>query len=112
MRPGTVIASRFEVISRARKGGEGQIFLGRDRTTGAQVAIKLLHEEAFSAPRFEREVELLTNLSHPGLVQYIGHGALDRRRYLVMEWVQGKTLSQLLGHGLTLRESVAVAEEL
>jgi serine/threonine protein kinase len=76
--------------------------------TGAQVAVKLLHEEAFSAPRFDREVELLTNLSHPGIVQYIGHGALDRRRFLVMEWVQGKTLTQLLGHGLTLRESVSV----
>jgi serine/threonine protein kinase len=108
MRPGTVIASRFEIVSRARKGGEGQIFSGRDRETGAQVAIKLLHEEAFSAPRFDREVELLTDLSHPGIVQYIAHGALDRRRYLVMEWVEGKTLSQLLTHGLTLRESVAV----
>jgi predicted Ser/Thr protein kinase len=109
MRPGTVIASRFEIVSRARKGGEGQIFSGRDRQTGAQVAIKLLHEEAFSAPRFEREVELLTNLSHPGIVQYIANGAVDRRRFLVMEWVEGKTLSQLLSHGLTLRESVAVA---
>lgn len=109
MRPGTIVASRFEIISRARKGGEGQIFLGRDRATGAQVAVKLLHEEAFSAPRFDREVELLTNLSHPGLVQYIGHGVLGRRRYLVMEWVEGKTLSQLLAHGLTLRESVSVA---
>jgi serine/threonine protein kinase len=112
MRPGTVVASRFEIISRARKGGEGQIFLGRDRATGAQIAIKLLHEEAFSASRFDREVELLTNLSHPGIVQYIGHGALDRRRYLVMEWVQGKTLSQILGHGLTLRESVSVVKRI
>jgi serine/threonine protein kinase len=109
MRPGTVIASRFEIVSRARKGGEGQIFQGRDRQTGGIVAIKLLHEEAFSAPRFDREVELLTELSHPGIVQYIAHGILDRRRFLVMEWVEGKTLSQLLSHGLTLRESVAVA---
>jgi serine/threonine protein kinase len=109
MRPGTIVASRFEIISRARKGGEGQIFLGRDRATGAQVAVKLLHEEAFSAPRFDREVELLTNLSHPGLVQYIAHGVLGRRRFLVMEWVEGKTLSQILAHGLTLRESVSVA---
>lgn len=108
MRPGTVIASRFEIVSRARKGGEGQIFLGHDRVTGAQVAVKLLHEEAFSAPRFDREVELLTDLSHPGIVQYIGHGALDRRRFLVMEWVQGKTLSQILSHGLTMGESVSV----
>jgi serine/threonine protein kinase len=108
MKPGTVIASRFEIVSRARKGGEGQIFQGRDRQTGALIAIKLLHEEAFSAPRFDREVELLTELSHPGIVQYIAHGALDRRRFLVMEWVEGKTLSQLLAHGLTLRESVAV----
>jgi serine/threonine protein kinase len=109
MRPGTVIASRYEIISRARKGGEGQIFYGRDRLTGAPIAIKLLHEEAFSAPRFDREVELLTDFTHPGIVHYIGHGAIERRRFLVMEWVQGKTLSQLLTHGLTLRESVAVA---
>jgi eukaryotic-like serine/threonine-protein kinase len=112
MRPGTVIASRFEIVSRARKGGEGQIFQGRDRQTGATVAVKLLHEEAFSAPRFDREVELLTELSHPGIVQYIAHGIVDRRRFLVMEWVEGKTLSQLLSHGLTLRESVAVAQRI
>ncbi len=112
MKPGTIIASRFEIVSRARKGGEGQIFSGRDRETGAQIAIKLLHEEAFSAPRFDREVELLTDFFHPGIVQYIAHGALDRRRFLVMEWVEGKTLSQLLSHGLTLRESVAVTQRI
>ena len=108
MRPGTIIASRFEIVARARKGGEGQIFSGRDVQTGAPIAIKLLHEEAFSAPRFDREVELLTDFLHPGIVHYIAHGALDRRRYLVMEWVEGKTLSQILSRGLTLRESVAV----
>lgn len=108
MKPGTVIASRFEIVSRARKGGEGQIFFGRDRDSGGPVAIKLLHEEAFKSERFEREVGLLTNLVHPGIVRYIAHGIMGRRGFLVMEWVEGRTLSQLLRRGLTLRESVAV----
>ena len=55
-----------------------------------------------------REVELLTDFSHPGIVHYIAHGVVERRRFLVMEWVEGKTLSQILTHGLTLRESVSV----
>ncbi len=112
MRPGTVIASRFEILSRVRRGGEGQVFRGRDLTTGLEVAIKLLHEDVFKSPRFEREVELLSQLGHPGVVRYVAHGTLDGRYYLVMEWVKGQPLTRMLRYGLTMRQSVDVVHRI
>ncbi|WP_428267980.1 serine/threonine-protein kinase [Haliangium sp.] len=106
MKPGTIIASRFEIRSRIRRGGEGQVYRGVDRSSGQPVAIKVLHEEACKSTRFEREVRLLTNFSHPDIVHYIAHGTIGNHRYLVMEWVEGRTLSQMLLEGFTMRESV------
>jgi eukaryotic-like serine/threonine-protein kinase len=112
MKPRTVLAHRFELLARVRRGGEGQVFRGRDLLTEQPVAIKILHEEAGTLERFEREVLLLTEFTHPGIVRYVAHSTEGQHRYLVMEWVEGKTLSQILQQGLTLQESVDVTRRI
>jgi hypothetical protein len=112
MKPRTVLASRFELLARVRRGGEGQVFRGRDLLTELPVAIKILHDEAGRLERFEREVLLLTEFTHPGIVRYVAHSTEGQYRYLVMEWVEGKTLSQILQQGLTLQESVDVTRRI
>jgi hypothetical protein len=112
MKPRTVLASRFELLARVRRGGEGQVFRGRDLLTELPVAIKILHDEAGPIERFEREVLLLTEFTHPGIVRYVAHSTEGQYRYLVMEWVEGKTLSQILQQGLTLQESVDVTRRI
>jgi hypothetical protein len=112
MKPRTVLASRFEVLSRVRRGGEGQVYRGLDHVTGQAVAIKILHVEDTRPKRFQREVALLTELEHSGIVRYVAHGSEGQQHYLVMEWVDGQTLSQILLRGLTLQESVDVTRRI
>jgi hypothetical protein len=112
MKPRTVLASRFEILSRVRRGGEGQVYRGLDHVTGQTVAIKILHAEDCKPKRFQREVALLTELEHSGIVRYVAHGTEGQQHYLVMEWVDGQTLSQILLRGLTLQESVDVTRRI
>lgn len=77
-------------------GGQGRVYrghrLGDDRT----VAVKVLHAAApgdeVARRRFEREVELLVDLDHPGIVPVLGHGFAGDRPYLVMDFVEGRPL--------------------
>jgi eukaryotic-like serine/threonine-protein kinase len=112
MKPRTVLASRFEILARVRRGGEGQVYRGLDHVTGQPVAIKILHAEQCKPKRFQREVALLTELEHSGIVRYVAHGTEGQQHYLVMEWVDGQTLSQILLRGLTLQESVDVTRRI
>ena len=112
MRPGVVVGKRFEVIRAASSGGMGAIYRARDRTTGLEVAIKLMdHHDPQAGARFAREAAALAGVSHPGVVGYIGHGRMpDGVPYLVMDWVEGRTLDDRMREdGLTLVEAVAVA---
>ena len=108
-----VLAGRFEVGSEAASGGMGDIYRGRDLQTGSPVAVKLLTPPSSTeAARFAREAALLAEVSHPGIVRYLAHGATtDGRQFLVMEWIEGETLRERLnGKGLTIVESVRAVQ--
>ena len=106
-----VIADRFETERLAGSGGMGSVYLARDRVIGGPVAIKLLNPAPKHEWRFEREAELLAQLSHPGIVRHIAHGRLDDGRlYLALEWLEGEDLeARLAGRGLTMREALILA---
>src|SRR5262249_29147266 len=93
-------------------GGMGEVFRGRDRLTGAAVAIKLLSDRgAQRSARFAREVDLLAELSHPGIVRYVAHGVgPSGKLFLAMEWLDGEDLKARLDRApLTLGEVIALA---
>ncbi len=106
-----VIADRFETERLAGSGGMGSVYRARDRVIGGPVAIKLLNPAPKHEWRFEREAELLAQLSHPGIVRHIAHGRLDDGRlYLALEWLEGEDLeARLAGRGLTMREALILA---
>ncbi len=85
-----------------RQGGMGGVFLGEHVQTGAQVAIKVQHADALGHPelgaRFDREAEVMGRLaSCPGVVTVHDVGQLpDGRRYLVMDFVRGVDLGDVL----------------
>ena len=112
-RLGTVVAGRFRLEELAGKGGMGEVFRARDVSTGAMVALKLLHPADGSfeqAARFDREARLLSQLGHPGIVSYLAHGkAEDGRPYLALEWLSGQDLGKRLAEGpLELRDCVTL----
>lgn len=104
----SVLADRFELLARAASGGMGSVWRGRDRKTGAIVAVKILAlDRPFDLVRFERESQLLATLHHPNVVGYIAHGVSETIHYLVQEWVDGITLStQLLTIGSNMFEAI------
>jgi serine/threonine protein kinase len=106
------IDGRFVIEAEAASGGMGTVYRGRDLTTGATVAVKLLRRGGVEdAQRFAREASILAELHHDAIVQYVAHGiTLGTVPYLVMEWVDGETLdARLRGPGISIAESVQVA---
>jgi serine/threonine protein kinase/energy-coupling factor transporter ATP-binding protein EcfA2 len=108
--PGTLVAERFEIESLAGSGGMGMVFRARDRYTGVLVALKVLSSNATvqDTERFLREAQVLSELSHPGIVAYVAHGrTLGGLFYLALEWLSGEDLAQRLA-----RQPLTVAESL
>src|SRR5262249_32996084 len=94
-----IVAGRFELEEQVSSGGMASIHRARDRLTGDPVAIKVLYGTTF-ADRFLREARLLSELSHPSIVRYIAHGALDQGElFLAMEWLHGEDLAERLKRG-------------
>ncbi|HKV03733.1 MAG TPA: serine/threonine-protein kinase [Candidatus Acidoferrales bacterium] len=87
------------------------IFRATDVRTGRQVAIKVPHPEMESDPvffdRFHREAEIGTSLDHPGVMKVFADGD-HSQVYMVMEWVEGRLLRQILSEQKKLRPERAV----
>jgi hypothetical protein len=112
MRPGDVVAQRFEVERVAGRGGMGVVFRALDRASGGPVALKVLHDITPDlAGRFQREAEVLSGLSHPRIVRYVAHGTTERGdAYLAIEWLDGEDLAARLDRGpLGIEEGVTLA---
>ena len=128
LRPGLTL-SRFELVAILGRGGMGEVWRARDRRLGRDVALKVLPETVASEPdrvaRFEREARVLAALNHPNVAQIYELGeavpdpglgaALEDApspvvRFLVMELIEGESLSHRLRNGpLPLAEAMAVA---
>src|SRR5215475_11233988 len=103
---------RFVLEQPIGTGGMGTVFRARDSISGETVAVKILSDEqGHLVDRFAREVKVLAELSHPGIVRYISHGVTSSGKpFLAMEWVDGETLKTRLERGpLPLGESVLLA---
>jgi len=90
----------------------GTVYQATDRTTGEVVALKTLRRPSDEhVRRFTKEAEVLHKLRHPRIVRYIAHGKTESGElYLVMEWLEGESLSQRLRReALSLHDAYALA---
>jgi len=90
----------------------GQVFRALDRQTERTVAVKTFDgNRAFFSERFARESQILAELRHPRIVSFVARGLTpERRPFLVMEWVDGTSLQDIVrARRLTLEETVTVA---
>jgi tetratricopeptide (TPR) repeat protein len=86
---------RFQVLDVLGSGGMGTVFAAYDPKLERRVAIKMLHEEISGSrtARLEREARGMAQLSHPNVVAVYETGTVDERLFIVMELVEGQTLS-------------------
>lgn len=115
---GQKINDRYEIIKSIGEGGMANVYLGYDTILDRNVAIKVLrgdlaNDEKF-VRRFQREALSASSLSHPNIVAMYDVGEDDGLYYIVMEYIEGKTLKQLLKKrgSLTLSEAIDIMLQL
>jgi len=104
---------RFDIVRSLGSGGMGDIFEGRDTDLQRVVAIKVLAskhvEDETMKQRFLREARMASQLNHPNIATIYEIGEAAGNPYIVMEYVEGETLSDRLGNGpLDLKEIVEI----
>lgn len=96
LKPNTVIGSRYKVLRKLGEGGCGSVYRCEVvAKPGTEVAIKIL-ENANDLPRFLRERKLLKEITSPYVVDFIDQGTHDGHPYLVLEFMAGGSLRDLL----------------
>jgi serine/threonine-protein kinase len=98
---GKVELPGYELIEVLGRGGMGEVWLARQQSLERTVAVKLLPPRLAKDPefvtRFEKEATALAALSHPNIIQIIDRGVAGEHYYFVMEYVEGRSLRELLG---------------
>jgi len=97
---GTLFAGRYRISRKLGGGGMADVYLAEDQELGRRVAIKMLHgryanDEQF-VERFRREATHAAGLSHPNIVSIFDRGEADGSYFIVMEYVEGRTLKELI----------------
>ena len=94
------IDGRYQVIQRIGSGGMGEVFRARDPVLGRTVALKLLPREvaqhAGAVDRFRTEAQAAARINHPNVVQVHDWGQTESTYYMVMEYVRGRNLREIL----------------
>lgn len=113
-----MIANRYLIAKDLGHGGMADVYLAMDTVLNREVAIKLLRGELCADPvsllRFQREANAASALTHPNIVEIYDVGEYNGRQYIVMEYVRGKTLKQLIANrgALDNQESVTIMKQL
>lgn len=91
----------YQVLAKIGEGGMGEVYRARDTRLHREVAIKVLPralaEDPYRMARFEREAQLLASLNHPKIAAIYGLEESGATRALVMELVEGSTLTERIG---------------
>src|SRR5438445_8046383 len=107
-----VLAGRYQIDAVLGQGGMAAVYRGTDQVLGRQVAVKVLGDQFAGdisfVTRFRREAQAAAALNHPNVVSVYDTGSDDGTHFIVMEYVQGKTLSEMLGEGAPLMPERAV----
>ncbi len=101
--PSEVFSERYELVRHIARGGMAQVYLAQDLLLVRPVAIKVLFPELSSDPafveRFRREAQAAANLSHANIVSIYDWGQGEHTYFIVMEYIDGQTLSWRIRQG-------------
>ncbi|WP_018589796.1 Stk1 family PASTA domain-containing Ser/Thr kinase [Terrisporobacter glycolicus] len=108
----TILGNRYEIIRKIGDGGMAFVYEAKDRLLNRVVAVKVLRpefvdDEEFLA-KFKREAEAVANISHPNIVNVYDVGCDGKVNYIVMEYIDGQNLKEIIKSEGTLDEYTAL----
>ena len=112
---GSVVDGRYTVLQRIGSGGMADVWLADDTHLQRRVALKVLHarfaQDGEFVERFRREAEAAAGLQHPNVVAVFDRGDVDGTYYIAMQYLEGRTLKQLIEAGLTPEQAVGLIRQ-
>lgn len=115
---GRVIADRYLILARLGEGGMGRVYLAEHVKMNRQCAVKVMNpsliHDSESLQRFAREASSAARILHPNVAAVFDYGEADKIIYLVMEYVDGESLSTLLARegSLDPRRAIDIARQM
>lgn len=109
---GKTLGGRYEIVEKIGGGGMAVVYRGRDKLLNRDVTIKVLREQFVNEEdfikRFQREAQAVAKLSHPNIVSIYDVGREDNFHYLVMEYVEGQNLKEIIQNRAPLEPLEAI----
>jgi serine/threonine-protein kinase len=97
---GTLLLNRYELLEKIGEGGMGIVYKAKCSLLNRFVAVKILKSELSTdedfIARFKREANSVANLSYPGIVSIYDVGVENNINFIIMEYINGKTLKQII----------------
>src|SRR5438093_1426591 len=109
---------KWAIFKELGRGGMGRVYLAQEELTGRQAALKVLNAELAQEigflQRFQREIDALSQLDHPGIVRFYESGHENAMYFYAMEYVDGQSLDEILMNQgrLPWREVLDIAQQL
>jgi serine/threonine-protein kinase len=115
VKQGSVVDERYRILQRIGSGGMADVWLAEDTHLQRQVALKVLHarfaQDQEFVERFRREAEAAAGLQHPNIVAVFDRGEVDGTYYIAMQYLEGRTLKQLIEAGLTPEQAAGLIRQ-
>ena len=112
---GSVVDGRYRVLQRIGSGGMADVWLAEDTHLQRRVALKVLHsrfaQDREFVERFRREAEAAAGLQHPNIVAVFDRGEFEGTYYIAMQYVEGRTLKELIDAGLSPEQAVGLIRQ-
>jgi len=104
---------RYQILELLGQGGMAMVYKAYDPRLEREVALKIIRLDVFPPndlqdvrKRFEREAKALAQLSHPNIIKVMDYGEYEGLPFLVMEYLQGGTLKQMIGEPMSWQEAM------
>lgn len=106
--------SHYRIIDKLGEGGMGVVYLAEDKHLGRRVAIKFLSStDHHYRARFVREARAVSSLNHPNIATVHDYGeSEDGKPFIVMEYIKGRRLSEVLDAGVTLTRAIEIVSSI
>jgi eukaryotic-like serine/threonine-protein kinase len=111
-----LVDNRYRVIGRIGSGGMADVWCAEDIHLQRKVALKVLHhrfaQDHEFVERFRREAEAAAGLQHPNVVGVFDRGGVNGTYYIAMEYLEGRSLKELIDEGLTPGAALAIVRQI